>query len=784
VVTDYKQQYYDDTLKLAMTLVIKSSVSAELLNTYVKLVYGASMVDITQPATWKYYMNISGEYHPTDTLMTVTSLDTLTTIDFTKDNLAIHTATAEAYGYGSRYYYNLLNRYPEQEQLILGILYPANKQQAMAADDGTILAYPTELVENQEVTLLAELEAWIKRYLIRWDVKAFRVTDTLYATAQHAILYHNVFMKLFNLRNKRLRTNEVHSFHVRSYLASHNGLDRYYDYMSLKQQLFLYRNLNYLDRHSGQKETFEWLIEKIMTERGIPLAEFEARLTGDFDDTYYPGYYFMKHPLNTTLNTPDKNLYTLHDILAKEKLLLPTNETYLLDQESVIDSQFKNANKSVIPTKLLESSMFDTTDAVVYPFTEILMNHWAYMASSGMYRSAVSFKDPQTGETRALMCDDAFIFMQFVMLKALGIKVSTIGPVFVKRVLMPNKPTSQALLKVVDQNYIKDSVIADWLVALQPKLSKCLSISAFHDFCLNLYNVEQQEWYLVSRTEHYERRTAVANMVRQFYGDGLVQFSTHGQTYSSWFTEKGLPELDYTTEEAMQLMTNIFRASTGYTVNSNNLPVNIQKAMVGILLELSSYSIQISRTINTLPIKPINLNMTRLGDIKAKSAYEANITDEVIVMSTSVVAHQTEQVSSNFSDIDTTVVMSSQQSEDLNLKSPMKANLVMSDIKYVNLRSFSITADYANKSDASNEVAYIGYEDFLALTDTQKQSVIDIYNPQLSLTIMQQDKKQNLADMISNTDLTSFVYRPIATKNLSQYRNLAYSYKLKLIDEK
>ena len=118
----FLQNYIDDNRKLAKTIVIKSSITAELINNDIRLKNNSYIIDELDMSSWKYYMNISGLYHPLDEPMVITSLDTLEEITFNKENLAIHTATAKAYQFDSRYYYSLVNKYPNQVQLILGIL--------------------------------------------------------------------------------------------------------------------------------------------------------------------------------------------------------------------------------------------------------------------------------------------------------------------------------------------------------------------------------------------------------------------------------------------------------------------------------------------------------------------------------------------------------------------------------------------------------------------------------------------------------------------------------------
>lgn len=64
-------------------------------------------VDPYDMSTWKYYMNMVGQYHPSDTVMRVVSLDTRATIDFTSENLANHPRTRQAYIPGGVYYNTL-----------------------------------------------------------------------------------------------------------------------------------------------------------------------------------------------------------------------------------------------------------------------------------------------------------------------------------------------------------------------------------------------------------------------------------------------------------------------------------------------------------------------------------------------------------------------------------------------------------------------------------------------------------------------------------------------------
>ena len=174
---NYYKLYVNQVLDLSKTMVIKVEAVADSINERLKATYG-NVFDVDDKRTWKYYLNLSGQYHSTDKKIYVTSLDTLQTIEFSRDTLAIHRATAKAYEYGTRYYRELLSQYPEYEQFILGALYPVNIEQAINAEDFTVIGYPINLIEDNEVSLIDNINKWLYGFKERWYNRQFNLTDT------------------------------------------------------------------------------------------------------------------------------------------------------------------------------------------------------------------------------------------------------------------------------------------------------------------------------------------------------------------------------------------------------------------------------------------------------------------------------------------------------------------------------------------------------------------------------------------------------------------------------
>lgn len=762
-------RYLDDTFKLVSTLTIKSQDSIDRINELLTLQYGNNAVDSNDPSSWKYYLNICGEYHFTDTPMSVVSIDTLQEIDFTKANLEIHTDTKSLYQYSTEYYYRLLERYPNQEQLILGILYPADMETAIAAEDGSILSYNKDLVESHEETLLAELEQWIKNYLIRWHVRAFHHSDSLYATAQHAQLYLQLVPRLLNLRLKRCKTPEAHTFHIKNYLASHGRLDRFLPYMTLKQKLFLYRNINYIERNVGKIDTFYWLIEKLLTDRRIPIAEFSARYLGEFNDSYDPIYQFRKKPLNTQFNVPEKDYFSLDELLAKEHKMAPANLAYSADRYKTIDNKFLTSRSHVVQTKDLESSMIDYNESVPHSLPTIVMTEWAHLAAKKIFTAAAYFIDPRTNRQRVLMSDTAYLYMLFLGLKKINLVPEIIPPILVQRARRVIKPTSDELMSIVDTKYIRSNIVAQALIENQPTVKSFPSRSTFFSYCNKVYEASLEEWYLLGNTHHVTERGYIDGMINRLYFDGWVEFADTGMKYSDWLIKHGLEDIDYTEEETKQLLADIYKAATGHIEDPTKLLKNIQAAMLAILEQLSSYSIQLIRDINQVIVKPLNWAAIRVGIDRDNTDYHSSNHEEWTRQNLKVIEYETDIAQSLSLDIkpySLTKVTSSQQIVELAITATVKPEQVtIKDEHLLILPQMGLEASYPNQDkDTIYKTGALNYESYYELTAEQRQTIPDIYHPNIDLT--SQSRYKNLDDLIRNPVLTGFKPIPITITHI------------------
>lgn len=608
------ETYVLSTIALVRSLVIKSEISALRVNQRVISAYGTGSVDTSDPRTWKLYMNIAGLYHFSDQPMRVISLDTLQEIDFTKENLSFHVATAEAYRYGTRYYFSLLRKYPLQEQLIQSIVNPVDIELVVKAPDHSILTYYKELVEPQENTLIYDLQRYINNFYQRYTVAGFNNIWKNYPTLNNVCLFSSLVPQTMNLRLLSAKTEKAHSFHITQYLASHGRLDKFIPYMTLKQKIYLYHNIDFIMKHAGHSSTFDELIQWILDDRRIPLASYTVRQLQTNDELLYPELRARRSNLGTLTNSAEAEYLDIGVLYQKEQKTQPGNPEFLEYHEGSINRALATDNTSVIQTKDLESAMVDYTDAVPDPLPEILMRQWAYMSANGLYNVSVNFNHPSTGERYGLLAKDALIYYCYLVMTSMGHRPEFV-PEFlnVKYRLHPRPPLELLLRDLVPTKFPDLKLIAQALIASQPLIAQCFSISAFNSLCYKLYDECQIQWFTVSNTHDPMKRAIVAKMISRLYGITSLRLAPDNSNMVQWLSERSLPEFNGTYKEGMDIANVVFQRATGYTVDDTKSLRSIQRAMIEMFSQLSSYSIQIMREINDSAIVPLNSPAVRVG---------------------------------------------------------------------------------------------------------------------------------------------------------------------------
>ena len=648
---NYYKLYIDSVFELAETLVIKSEYSALKINESLKYSPWSNSFVEHDKTTWKYYLNLSGEYHASDEEIKVISLDTLQEIVFNKENLDIHKATAKAYQYNSRYYRELVLRYPEQEILILGILYPVDIQTAIDARDFSVLSYPKHLVEDNEISLIKNIDQWLENFDIRWNNKQFTLTDELYGATILGVLYLQLVPLIINLRLRACKTSEAHSFHVREYLASHGMLDVYLSKMTKKQALFFYRNILYIERNAGKQDTFYWLIDKVMTDRNLPISEYGAQhLTTPMPASFTPDTVFKKKLINESQshNAEVGALFNTETILKKEEKIALGNKEYSEQNLKNIQSLFENSLSSNLTTKVLESSMYDYNDALPYTLFSVFLNQWITFTNTNRFKTGyIRVKNPRTSQEIILNTKDSYLYYLYAFAKSAKVTLENIPPVFAMRVRREPTPDVDDLLSVVDTDKVTVQD-AEFQINLQKGIGPVETLEEFRKACREIHTSAIEQMYYVYRKEDLSVRGMTYNMTNRLYEDVWYTAPYGGQNYIEWLRSKNLDHENFTIDEWEKLYKDIYFQVTGLDSSSTENTSSIQKAMVALLTQLSSYSIQIISDINSRAIHTPNFNTVRIEHVKGAS----RIYNEILLGIFSIFKFRSRSRHSEFIELD------------------------------------------------------------------------------------------------------------------------------------
>lgn len=617
--------YVSDVISLAKTLVIKSVATAEAMNN--------SLTELnvpvsSDPTTWRYYKNIAGEYHSTDTTMTVISQDSLEEIPFTVTSLQDNRATRKAYAYGTSFYEALVNQYPRQELLIRGILNPLDKATAIAAKDNTILYYDSSLVEPTETNLIPGLQQWTDAFFLRWAHPAYQEVDDLYRASVLATYFAHLPAAIMNLRLQNCKTEFAHSYHIWTYLESNGHLGEYQDYFTTKQALWLYRNVKYLQMNAGRVKNQGILIDHVMTERGLPVGSYQMvhDITNfETGQSLYPEIALNKISRNERdAQSGGKTSHTVLNMLSRESKLARDNAKEIDLDEVIITEQMQPSLANNLPTKILESSMIDSSAGDVYPFAQIALNEWLHKATTGYYRAKIQVTNPYTGALMSMSATEAFVTWLYLVNKTYGITMDTIPDVVAWRVRFTPLPTFAELREITLPQYVGDNEL-QWVLENQATVGVMLSTEAFYETILEIHRYATNQYFMYSMHEDLNARGHCEAAVERCYQTVNCVLDSKHSAFEDYFKERGWYIVDLDVTDATLLSADLLKYATGQDLTNVKSVKEIQGAMIRFMTQMSSYSTQWIQTINSGAVNFTDGGGIRLGDDKTRLKSHAGV---------------------------------------------------------------------------------------------------------------------------------------------------------------
>jgi len=402
-----------DTIKLAKSFVIYLHAEAVSVNIELQKKFGTTyQFESENILTWKHYKNMMGEFHELDTITLPDGIDIFVleigeTRKLTKELLAEYITTHAILKEMDKEYDELIDKYPDYETYIKGVVFPVTEEQIIEGVDGEILQYNSRYVEDQEYSLIRSVEEHLKNHIARWHVAEYTLTDEFYIPALIASITSIATLKIINHRLSKHGTEEAHSTiiieHFKSNLAIHDVTDVLEDDV----RLWLYKNIRYIIKHIGKDSTLDLIVKEILNKSSILTKEVLVKnsLPYNFNktDLTKPSYTKKTENLFYAVNGDVNNIISN---IANDTLLYKevNEETYGTQDLILQDERYRDYLNNAVsnPTNTLERTKVITLEYAnafnVFPanMPEITIENWLYIALKFSHNAFKTFKDSNT----------------------------------------------------------------------------------------------------------------------------------------------------------------------------------------------------------------------------------------------------------------------------------------------------------------------------------------------------------------------------------------------------
>jgi hypothetical protein len=276
--------YYKELIMFARSVVVKIDLFGEHDKSVLKKEYGYTEVQDTDSP---YYRHLAGEYGPFDTPIYI-SVDGVPKV-LNKSLVLENPWLMSQYHQEGERFNSLVAEYPTRELLIRSILSNPERTltEVIDADNFHVFSFNAEVLNSQEQMVLSEaVYNYVNMIKLKWYRDRYNY-EHLYPASFGAVFFTGLVTALSDARYRAIRTNAAHDFHVWEYLANY-GLDNYRDILTTGQQMFLYKNIDYLINRAGKVDTLAILIEELLKTNYLDVVTYKVALERELCQHYDP----------------------------------------------------------------------------------------------------------------------------------------------------------------------------------------------------------------------------------------------------------------------------------------------------------------------------------------------------------------------------------------------------------------------------------------------------------------------------------------------------------------
>ncbi len=623
--------YIPELNSLVRSILIKSSHQATMINNYIIKTYGSSYVDEEKPETWKYYLNLNGEYHFSNNKIMCYIIELDSIVELTKEVLEVNKKTKASLMEFGDAYKELIGNYPNDELLIRGILFPTEYETASSMEDGSIISYSSTYLEQNEVSLIHSLSTYSISMYTRWFNDMYINTSLYYLPIFLTYLYSTFYIKIDSIRMENIHTHRVSKFHMKNFFSSNLDIDT--QYMNDKSKFWLYQNLRAIMINAGKEETLDQIIDNVITPNGLGVGVLTLKKAKpaqiEANNNAYNLLNFDANSSTQLLVLPRNELYYSDGLTVSEVTNMEVESGYihnsvyntLSDLLDEVSTKLSKNNEITNRTKVLHILGKEARDILPFPRINLVLDTLFHIYTSTNTDYLLTYLDENTNNTYTITFKQAIRLLGHYLLKLADIDSSILrinSNAVVKRVYTDVK--DNFIDDGSDYEYI--DIIRSYAPTMYELYYNGDGIVDYIRECISYFTVD---WLVKSLLENQVSYTN-AMLMDKYNHNGSFEIIPNGVD-----TEIGLilnDNYDY-----LNSIKSIINSITSGQITMDLSEVNYASinSYIDLLKKTTSYNIQIiGSTIsgNSLNVFDVNMDLIKAAPIiTIKSKYVNGLED-------------------------------------------------------------------------------------------------------------------------------------------------------------
>lgn len=601
--------YQRDLKNLIMSINIKMDAIGYQIQYYLYKNKGYPKPDrfLDNKREWKYYLNLSGNYHASDTEMYLYNRYIDREMKLTVANINQYPELKdELLSYGESYE-NLVKKYPEQESLIKYILLPVDIDYAIESEDFTILNYNKKLIDKKEYSLIPKLQTFINGYFARWYIESYAFVEDLYISTVLGVLYNNLYLEVESIRLSNIFTYEAHDYYIDMFFSSHLDTAEDVNILPENVRMWLYKNLRYIERHTGKNNTLNLIVEKLFTESGIGIGEInlikeDSTLNlEDLNVLANPSYnigdrVFKTNPLNDYYIANRNKEYDLSQITKKE-LMLAENSN--LDYDVIYNNELSRVNSAKYlseKTKILEFDDKIVLRSRTIPEMHVIVDNWFHYAFNNRFNHTVEIKDENTNLVYNINAKQGALMLLKVMLDSINRTDVKIGIYKTSTVLRREANIKSSINRLFLDREISDSLTNAIFDTIPADKSIFNSMEEIREYLLKVNDLNNLLWYVACNNGNPVLTSTIKNLQERMYLDTNVNLRLYGSVDATIDELLEYNNLEFKIDEGynhIAMMKLLIYSFTGLSFNTSNEDTEDMDKLLKLVKKILSYSVQV-----------------------------------------------------------------------------------------------------------------------------------------------------------------------------------------------